>query len=110
MNCPRTEILGKISIIKNFLSYRLYCFCHFSQEFVDAKEPISFFIQSVCGSDSNVHIGSLDNPQTKERLVIKWSDQDQFCVTISRHPMEATEEWIEGMQNKHWNKYRHIYI
>jgi hypothetical protein len=24
--------------------------------------------------------------------------------------MEATEEWIEGMQNKHWNKYRHIYI
>jgi hypothetical protein len=88
----------------------VYCFFHFAQEFVDAKETISFFIQAVCFSDSKVQTSSLDNPQTNERLVIKWLDQDQICVTISRHPMEATEEWIEGMQNKRWNKYRHIYI
>jgi hypothetical protein len=42
--------------------------------------------------------------------VIKWPDHDKACVTISRHPMAATEEWIDGMQNKDWNEYRHIYV
>jgi hypothetical protein len=84
-------------------------FCHFAQEFGDAKEPINFFVQAICCFGFyNVQTGSVNNPQTKERLMIKQSDQD--CVTISRHPIEATEEWIEGMNDKYPNEYRHIYV
>jgi DMSO reductase anchor subunit len=44
-------------------------------------------------------------------LVIKKPDQD--CVTISRLPMEATEESVEEMHNTDWNElseYRHIHV
>jgi hypothetical protein len=92
--------------VEKFLS--LYCFSHFAQEFGAAKEPISFFIRFLCYFDFNVETGSVDNSHTKERLVIKRPDDG--CMTILRHPMEATEEWTEKMGDEDWKEYGHIYI
>jgi hypothetical protein len=65
---------------------------------MDSSGAVSFFIhlRSFPNAD-NVQSDSLENSKTSERLVINGNDQRFRHVTIARHPMQATEGWIEEM-------------
>jgi hypothetical protein len=71
------------------------------QDFMNSNRAISFFIHIYWRNVSEVSSYSLDNCQTQEKLVIK---EDADCVTISRYPIEASEEWVEEM-GKYLEKY-----
>jgi hypothetical protein len=78
---------------------------------LSAKLPTSFFI-TVKGffqldGPCRRHV-NLENVQTMEKLVIK-KDGNAGDVSISRHPIDANEEWIEQMgKSGDLREYRHV--
>jgi predicted glycosyl hydrolase (DUF1957 family) len=72
---------------------------------MDSRQAVSFFIHlQEFPNAENAQLDSLKNSKTSERLVINGYDQTFGHVTyrhvkIARHPMQATEEWIEKMGN-----------
>jgi hypothetical protein len=63
------------------------------------QQAVSFFIKlEICGQASSV---TLENGQTREKLVIKGANTDYHPVTISRYPMEINEEEWEEEMSKH---------
>jgi hypothetical protein len=79
-----------------------------SQEFVSTKQAIRFFIKLRFRKGQNIEACALDNEKTNEKLVVAKTDS---LVTISRLPMDATEEWINEMTKyEHLPKYRNIAI
>jgi hypothetical protein len=83
----------------------------FPQDFMDSCGAASFFIRlRYFPNADNVQSDSLDNNKTSERLVITGTDHPFGYVTIARHPMQATEEWIEEMGKYLGFEYRYIYV
>ena len=80
----------------------------FSQDFLEFMQHVNYFIYIDHWGFFNVESLTLDNGQTKEKLVIKNARQGH--VTVSRYPMDASDEWIEGMNKKPNNEYRNILI
>jgi hypothetical protein len=78
---------------------------------MDSSGAVSFFIhlQDFSNAD-NVQSDSLENSKTSERLVINGNDQPFRPVTIARHPMQATEEWIAKMGKEFDTEYRYINV
>jgi hypothetical protein len=67
------------------------------KDFIEARQPISFFIYLINFRAATVQILSLDNIKTNEKLVIKGATRKAGYLTISRYPIEAAEDWIEKM-------------
>jgi hypothetical protein len=62
---------------------------------LEAKETaVSFFVHLCFRDTTNVQSVTLENGITQEKLVIR---QEAFGMSISRHPIGATEKWIEEM-------------
>jgi hypothetical protein len=71
-----------------------------------ATESASFFIRIVVQCDDYSKGVSLENCQTKEKLVINSiPNDDDVLLLISRHPMDVTNEWIAQNQKEllDWN-------
>jgi hypothetical protein len=66
---------------------------------LEANQAVSFFIKLLFFRDAaSVRSLTLENGQTKEKLVIKGANEDYDPVTISRCPMGTNEEeWIDEM-------------
>jgi hypothetical protein len=78
---------------------------------MDSSGAVSFFIHLRYFPNANiVQSDSLENSKTSERLVINGTHQPFKSVTIARHPMQATEEWIEEMGNNPVSTYRKIHV
>jgi hypothetical protein len=76
---------------------------------MDSSGAASFFIHlRYFRNAENVQPDSLENSKTSEKLVINGTDQPFRHVKIARHPMQATEEWIEEMGIYPTNKFRLI--
>ena len=92
----------------------IYSLLIFSQDFIEAKQAISFFIYLEYYIDRRVppyHLQplSLENIHTKETLLIK--PIADHHATISRHPTGTSEAWIEEMAKYEENNgYRTITI
>ena len=71
---------------------------------MEANQPqqaISFFIKLFWFEDEvNVEGCVLDNMHTGERLVITEYDLNADFFSITRHPIGASQEWIEQMGNE----------
>jgi hypothetical protein len=78
---------------------------------MDSNRAVSFFIHLRNFQDAgNVHPDPLENYQTKERLVIRTDQQPFRHVAISRHPVQAKEEWIKEMGEITNMEYRFIVV
>jgi hypothetical protein len=77
---------------------------------MEAKNvAISFFVHLFYYWAHDVEDYTVENGQTEERLVIKRINQ--HSVTISRHPIGASEEWIQQMgKYEDCPEWRHIDI
>jgi hypothetical protein len=76
---------------------------------VSTKQAIRFFIKLSFQKDLNIQACALENQKMNEKFVVN-KDGDGY-VTISRFPMDATEEWINEMSKyEHFPKYRNIAI
>jgi hypothetical protein len=58
------------------------------------QTAISFFVYLYFENATNVQSVTLENGKTQEKLVIR---REAFGMSISRHPIGATEKWIEEM-------------
>jgi hypothetical protein len=73
-----------------------------TQDFLEATQAVSFFVKLkiVCAAIS-VQSQTLENSQTREKLVIKGATEFDGSATISRYPMGTNEqEWIEEMSQR----------
>jgi hypothetical protein len=78
------------------------------KEFMEARQPISFFIHlDELRDTNNVQSFSLDNAITNEKLVIKGAKRRWGPMTISRYPNDVAEEWIEEMAKYADGKYEY---
>jgi hypothetical protein len=74
---------------------------------VSTKQAIRFFIKIRFRQGQNIQACALNN-EKNEKLEI---EKEGSLVTISRFPMDATEEWIKEMTKyEHLSKYRNIAI
>jgi hypothetical protein len=84
----------------------------YSQDFLESKQAaVSYFILIHHFYRSNDQVRTLeslilDNSQTNEKLVIK--NICQGVVFISRHPIGASDKWIEEMSRWPSSDYRKI--
>jgi hypothetical protein len=97
-NCLPLEFISKY-----------YQFIH-SQEFTTAKRPVCFFIRLFVRNTVDLHVSSVENGETKEKLVIKKvatskPTNGQKMVLISRYPLAAGKHWIEANEWEaiNWN-------
>jgi hypothetical protein len=77
---------------------------------MDSIEAVSFFIHLHIFPYAEILQNNLDNNKTSERLVISRNEQPFRHVTIARHPMQATEEWIQEMGKELGYEYPIIYV
>jgi hypothetical protein len=75
------------------------------QEFATAKIPASFFIRLFVYDTVDWHDSSMENGDTKEKLVIKKvattrHTNRQQMVLISRYPLAAGKHWIEANEQE----------
>jgi hypothetical protein len=70
-----------------------------------AKHAVSFFIY-VTDLQHNVEDISVENDKTKEKLVIKqtqdqvWGDLEEKTLVISRYPVNVAKNWIVANQEE----------
>jgi hypothetical protein len=82
----------------------LYLILISTQDFLEANKAASFFIKLIAFRDAaNVQSVTLENGQTREKLVIKGANGDYRPVTISRYPMGTNEEKVEEI-SQHTNR------
>jgi hypothetical protein len=81
----------------------------FSQEFAKAKRPVCSFIRLFVPKKIDWHVISIENGETKEKLVIKkvattgsgpTNTYDQQMALISRYPLGADKQWIEANERE----------
>jgi hypothetical protein len=70
-----------------------------TQDFLEANQAVSFFVKLIIfGATASVQSLTLENSQTREKLVIKEATRIYNLATISRYQMGTNEEgWIEEM-------------
>jgi hypothetical protein len=76
------------------------CLIFFPQDFMEATEAVSFYIQPFWPRDADkLQSFQLDNMKTQERLVMKMhKDEHNWDVTIMRFPIGVSKERIEEMK------------
>jgi hypothetical protein len=90
--------------------YKKFQLILFSQEFGKAKLPVCFFIRLFVRATVEWHDSSMENGETKEKLVVKKVTTSepinhQQMVLISRYPLTASKRWIEANEREaiDWN-------
>jgi hypothetical protein len=89
----------KLVRIISFNVYNLIITSFFTQDFLEANQAVSFFVKRKILRDAiSVQSLTLENGQTREKLVIKRATAFYGPVMILRYPMGINEEeWIEEM-------------